>query len=213
MAIKSCRCCMVQVDRADHTDVVALVVQLFCNGFIFHRHGLIHVDGAGIGLVAGGKGGRSGGRVRAEGGGVIGHCRTRYREIHKVQRLVSIEDVVVILIGYCAQIVGCCLKLWVAHTVSDEHENIFGFFAGCCRSGCGNLSFVADCIGKSFLRSCCGNTADEQGACQGSCQNFRKYLFDLHGTLSFVILSSLLVHLLFYRFRVKTALALSLISG
>ena len=88
------------------------------------------------------------------------------------EKLVSIEDVVVILIGYCAQIVGCCLKLWVAHTVSDEHENIFGLFAGCCRSGCGNLSFVADCIGKSFLRSCCGNTADEQGACQGSCQNF-----------------------------------------
>ena len=61
MGIESGRGGVVQVDAGNHTDLPAeLLPKLFGNGLVSHSGGLIHIDGAGVGLVAGGDGGGGG---------------------------------------------------------------------------------------------------------------------------------------------------------
>ena len=58
---------MVQVDGSDDAHLVTLLgMQLLSNGFVGNGAGLVHVDGAGIGLVAGGNGSCGGSEVRCE---------------------------------------------------------------------------------------------------------------------------------------------------
>ena len=123
---------MVEIDGGDDTDLPALLLlQLFRNGLIFFGPGFVHVDGAGIGLVAGSDGGGGGGGVRREGVGVIGHSRASGLKIHKVQILgtVQLSALVVIQAGLRlpvirilqrAEIIGGGLNLRIAHAVSNK---------------------------------------------------------------------------------------------
>mgnify|MGYP000349781607 CR=1 FL=1 len=65
---------MVEVDGGNDAHRIALLgVELFGNGFVGNGAGFVHVDGAGVGLVAGGDGGGGGGGVGGKGVGVISH--------------------------------------------------------------------------------------------------------------------------------------------
>ena len=171
---------MVEVNRGDDADVVALVSELLGDGLILHGHGLVHVDGAGVGLVAGGDGGCGGSGVRAERGGIVGDCRTRYREVHKAQRNVSVEDVVVVGVSHCTQIVGRCLELRIAHTVADEQKYIFWFFT--VGSGAGRKVAVAlRGAGHGSVRRSGINTAEQHCGRKGCSQYLGNYLLCFHG--------------------------------
>ena len=67
MGVERGRGRMVEVDGADDADLpVLLAMELFRNRLIRCGAGDVHVDHAGVGLVAGGDGGRRGGGVRGE---------------------------------------------------------------------------------------------------------------------------------------------------
>ena len=64
MGVEGRRGGVVEVDAGDNADLPAeLLVQLLGDGLIGHGAGLVNVDGAGVGLVAGGDGGGGGGGV------------------------------------------------------------------------------------------------------------------------------------------------------
>ena len=132
MAVESSWSCMVEVYRRYNTDVIAFISELLCNCFVFYCHGLIHVDGAGIGLVSGRNGSCCRSRVWAERCGIVSYCGTCYWEVHKGQCFVAVQNIIVICVCYCTQIVRSCLELWVAHTITDEQEYIFWFFGSRC---------------------------------------------------------------------------------
>ena len=133
---------MVEVDGRDDADFpVFLVLELLGNGLIGSGAGLVHVDGAGIGLVSGGNGRGGGGGVGAEAVGVVSNSGAYRLKIHKVEVLRAIQlgalvvvqaglrlPVVLVLQG--AQIVGCRLNLGIAHAVADKQEHILGSFHG-----------------------------------------------------------------------------------
>ena len=129
---------VVEVHRGDHADFPALLgFELLGNGLIGGGAGLIHVDGAGISLVAGGDGSGRGRRVGAEAVGVIGHGGAGHGEVHKVEVLRAIENgaLVIVQAGFSlpvigiaqgAQVVAGRLDLGIAHAVADEQEDILG---------------------------------------------------------------------------------------
>ena len=129
---------VVEVDGRDDTDFpVFLVLKLLGNGLIGSGAGLVHVDGAGIGLVSGGNGRGGGGGVGAEAVGVVSNSGTYRLKIHKVEVLRAIQlgalvvvqaglSLPVVLVLQSAQIVRSGLDLGIAHTVADEQEHILG---------------------------------------------------------------------------------------
>ena len=145
---------MVEVDRADDADLPAfLAMEFFRDRLIGRGAGDIHVDHAGIGLVAGGDGGRRGGRIRREAARVIGDCGTGNVKIHEVQRPGAIEHracaVIVAVAGKRLHIIAVCqraevirrgLELRIAHAVADEEEHILGSLGGGLLL-CGRLCF------------------------------------------------------------------------
>ena len=154
MGVERGRGRMVEVDGADDADLPALLaVELFRDRLIRCGAGDVHVDHAGVGLVAGGDGGCRGGRVRRKAARIVGHGRTGNVKIHKVQRLGAIEHraraVVVAVAGkrlrivavcQCAEVVGRSLELRVAHAVADEQEYVLGSLRGF-HLLCGGLRF------------------------------------------------------------------------
>ncbi len=152
---------MVQVDGGDDADLPALLVlELLGNGLILDGAGLIHVDGAGVGLVAGGDGGGGGGGVGGEGVGVIGDGGAGSLKVHEVEVLGAVEDgalvvvqtglgLPVVLVLQGAQVVGGGLDLGVAHAVADEQEDVLGGLDGRGRSG-------SQSGGMRFLRTPAG---------------------------------------------------------
>ena len=154
MGVERGRGRMVEVDGADDADLpVLLAMELFRNRLIRCGAGDVHVDHAGVGLVAGGDGGCRGGRVRRKAARIVGHGRTGNVKIHKVQRLGAIEHraraVVVAVAGkrlrivavcQCAEVVGRSLELRVAHAVADEQEYVLGSLRGF-HLLCGGLRF------------------------------------------------------------------------
>ena len=172
---------MVQVDAGDHADLVAqLILQLFGDGLVGDGAGLVHVDGAAVGLVAGGDGGGGGSRVRAEAGAVVGLGAAGHREIHKAQRVLVLEDGAVaahagaVLQG--GQVVVGALDLGVAHTVANEQENVLGRaggrfgrgFLGCGggRGGCGRRGLGRGAFGRARSgagRAAAGRQAQRKG--------------------------------------------------
>ena len=132
---------MVEVHRTDDAYLPALLaMKLFRNGFIRRGAGEVHIDHAGIGFVAGGNGGGSGSRVRRKAAGIIGHGRARHIKVHKIQALGAVQLALalfivdagqcfhIIGIVQCAEIVGGCLKLRIAHAITDEQKYILGRF-------------------------------------------------------------------------------------
>ena len=131
---------VVQVDGADDTHLpVLLAVELLRDGLVGFRAALIHVDHAGVGLLAGGNGGGGGGGVRGEGAGVEGHGGAGNLEVHEVQRHRAVQhsalpgvilgagqSLLVVLISQRTQIVGCRLELGIAHAITNEQKYILG---------------------------------------------------------------------------------------
>ena len=154
MGVERGRGRMVEVDGADDADLpVLLAMELFRNRLIRCGAGDVHVDHAGVGLVAGGDGGRRGGGVRGKAARIVGHGRTGNVKIHKVQRLGAIEHraraVVIAVARKCLRIVAVCqraevvgrsLELRVAHAVADEQEYVLGRLGGFLLL-CGGLRF------------------------------------------------------------------------
>ena len=151
VGVERCGGGVVQVDGGDDADFeILLCLELLGDGLIGHGGGLIHVDGAGIGLVAGGDGGGGGGRVGAEGGGVVGHGAAGHGEVHEGEGDVSAENAVVV-VSHCAQIVGGGLELGIAHAVADEEEDVLGTSGGLRRGGGEGLDRRGGC-GKTGVR-------------------------------------------------------------
>ena len=125
---------VVEVDGRDDADFpVLLVLELLGNGLIGSGAGLVHVDGAGIGLVSGGDGRGGGGGVGAEAVGVVSNSGAYRLKIHKVEVLRAIQlgalvvvqaglGLPVVLVLQSTQIVRSGLDLGIAHTVADEQE-------------------------------------------------------------------------------------------
>ena len=140
---------VVEVDGGDHADLPAqLILQLFADGLIGYGAGLVHVDGTGIGLVAGGDGGGGGGGVGSKAVGIKGHRGTGGLKIHKIQigRTVQLGahvvvqaglSVQVVLVGQGAQVIGGGLDLGIAHAVADEQEHVLGGLRLCGLGGSG----------------------------------------------------------------------------
>ena len=113
---------MVHVNRGEHAHLVALLgVQLLRDGLERLGQGLgIHVDGARLGLVARGDGGRGGGGVGAERRGIVGGHAAHMREAHEGKGALDNGAVV---FGRTLEIAGN-LNLLVAHAVADEQEDV-----------------------------------------------------------------------------------------
>ena len=147
---------MVEVDGADDADLpVLLAVKLFGDRLIGGGAGGVHVDHAGVGLVARGDGGRRGGGVRGKAARIVGNGGACHVKVHEVQRLGAVQHraravfiavagqgLHIVLVGERAEVVGRRLKLRVAHAVADEQEYVLGEFfrlrgqlAGVCISG------------------------------------------------------------------------------
>ena len=180
MGIEGGRGGVVQVDGGDDADLPALLgFQLLGNGLILDGAGLIHIDRARVGLVAGGDGGGGGSGVGGEGVGVIGDGGAGSLKVHKVEVLGAVEDgalvviqaglglpVVSVLQG--TQVVGGGLDLGVAHAVPDEQEDVFRGLDGRGRSG-------SQSGGMRFLRLLrdlggVGGAAGQRGGGQGTGQ-------------------------------------------
>ena len=143
---------VVQVDRGDDADLIALLgLQLLGDGLILLSARLVHIDGAGVGLVPGGEGGGGGGGVGGEGIGVVGDGGAGGLKVHKVQVLGAVQDgalvvvqagggLPVVLVVESAQEVGSGLDLGIAHAVSDEQEDILGGLDGLVGYGGGGHS-------------------------------------------------------------------------
>ena len=133
---------MVEVDGGNDAHRIALLgVELFGNGFVGNGAGFVHVDGAGVGLVAGGDGGGGGGGVGGKGVGVISHGGAGGLKVHEVEVLGTVQDgsAVVVQAGLGLPIVGvvqrtqeigCGLDLGIAHAVANEEKHVFGGFDG-----------------------------------------------------------------------------------
>ena len=183
---------MVEVYRRYNTDVIAFISELLCNCFVFYCHGLIHVDGTGVCFVTGRNGSCCRSRVWAERCGIVSYCGTCYWEVHKGQCFVAVQDIIIICVCYCTQIVRSCLELWVAHTITDEQEYIFWFFGSrCCCFVAQNATAVclhARYCGRNTCRfyvwRCSIYTAQQHGTCYCSSSHFRNDFFRFHNTLS-----------------------------
>ena len=157
---------MVQVDGGDDADLPALLgMELFGDGLVGDGAGLVGVDHAGVGLVAGGDGGGGGGGVRGEAAGVIGDGGACHGKVHEVQRHGSVQlgtltvldaglSLHVVGVSHGAQIVGSGLELGIAHAVADEQEHI---------------------LGCSVLGQGTGQDAQEHDGSQRDCQNSFQY--------------------------------------
>mgnify|MGYP006064335869 CR=1 FL=1 len=133
---------VVEVHGGDDAHGVALLlVELLGDGLVLHRAGLVHVDGPGVGLVAGGDGGGGGGGVRGEGVGVVGDGGAGGLKVHEVEVAGAVQDgalvvvqaglgLPVVLVGQGAQVVGGGLDLGIAHAVADEQKHILWGFDG-----------------------------------------------------------------------------------
>ena len=151
---------VVQVDGGDNAHLPAFLgVELLGDGLIGHGAGLVGVDHAGIGLVAGGDGGGGGGGVGGKAAGIVGDSGAGHVEIHEVQGLGAVQlgalavldaglGLHVILVRHSAQIVGGGLELGIAHTVTDEQEHILGRLGGAVHGGI--RQFSADNSGYFF---------------------------------------------------------------
>ena len=128
VSVEGSRGGVVHVDRGEYADLVALLgVQLLGNGLERLGQGLgVHVDGARLGLVARGDGGRGGSGVRAEGRGVIGGHAAHMGEAHEGKG--ALDDSAVILGGTLEEAGN--LNLLVAHAVADEQEDVLGRGSG-----------------------------------------------------------------------------------
>ena len=182
---------MVQVDRGDDADLIALLgLQLLGDGLVLDGAGLVHVDGAGVGLVAGGDGRGGGGGVGGEGVGVEGDGSAHALKVHEVQVLRAIQDgalvvvqaglgLPVVLIVQGAQIVGRGLDLGIAHAVADEQEDIFGGLSSLVGHGSGGHGVLV--VGG---RSGIGGTARQSGGGerqgQGRGDHTFHVMFSLH---------------------------------
>ena len=135
-------------DDADFPSLLGL--QLLCNGGVLLGSGLVHADGAGVGLVTGGNGSGGGSGVGAEAVGIVGHRRTGSGKAHEVQVLGAVQNgaAVIIQAGSClpvvlvrqgTQVVGSGLNLGVAHAVADEQKYVLGCLPGLLLGGCGGL--------------------------------------------------------------------------
>ncbi len=115
---------VVHVDRGEHAHLVALLgVQLLGDGLEGLALGLgVHVDDAGVGLVARGDGGGGGGGVGAERRGVVGGHAARVGEAHEGER--AGHHGAVVLSGALEE--AGDLHLLVAHAVADEQEDVLG---------------------------------------------------------------------------------------
>ena len=166
VAVERRRGGVVEVDAGDDADLVAeLVLEFFGDGLIGRGAGLVHVDGAAVGLVAGGDGGGGGGRVGAEAGAVVGLGAAGDGEIDEAQSVLMLQDRAVAAhagaVFQRRQIVVGALDLGVAHAVANEQEDVLGragsgFFGGDLLGGGGG--------GRAFRRGVAGFGAFGRGA-------------------------------------------------
>ena len=182
---------VVQVDGSDHADLIALLgFQLLGDGLVLHGAGLVHIDGAGVGLVSGGNGRGGGGGVGGEGVGVEGDGGAHALKVHEVQVLRAVQDgalivvqaglsLPVVLIVQGAQIVGRGLDLGIAHAVADEQEDVLGGLSGLVGHGGGSHGVLV--VGG---RSGIGGTARQGGGgerqSQGRGDHTFHVMFSLH---------------------------------
>ena len=163
---------VVQVDGGDDAHGVALLaVELLGDGLIFHGAGLVHVDGAGVGLVPGGDGGGGGGGVGGEGVGVVGDGGAGGLEVHEVQVLGAVQNsalvvvqagsgLPVVLVVEGTQEVAGGLDLGIAHAVADEQEHVLGGLQGLVGVG---HSGGGDRLGLGLVLALGGHVAASQG--------------------------------------------------
>ena len=189
MGVKSGGCGMVQIDRGDDAHGVALLrVELFGDRLVLDRARLVHVDGAGIGLVPGGDGGGGGGGVGGKGIGVVGHGRAGGFKVHEVQIAGAVQDralvvvqtglgLPVVLVGKGSHVVGSGLDLGIAHAVANEQKHIFGRGgrpAAAVRGGRGAALHIAlAAVGGA------GGAAGQDRGCQSAQQKARDQFLHL----------------------------------
>ena len=138
---------VVEVDRGDDADLPAELLMYFLgDGLVGDSGRLVHVDGAGVGLVPGRDGGRGGGGVGAEAVAVVSDGGARDGEVHEVQGDGAVENgaAVVVEAGLGLHVIGVLkraevvrggLDLGIAHAVADEEEHILGCGRGLRQGG------------------------------------------------------------------------------
>ena len=147
---------VIQVDGGDNANFHAqLVVDLLGDGLVNPGGCFVHIDGAGVSLVAGGNRGSGGSGVGGEAVGIVGHNGTDRLKAHEVQRLRAVQHralVVVqagnglhiVAVGHGPKIVRRGLELREAHAVTDEQEHILGSLDGLVRGG-----LARQCVDRS----------------------------------------------------------------
>ena len=70
----------------------------------------------------------------------------------------------IIFICYCSKIVRCCLKLWIAHTITNKQKTYFGAFAvsSCVCVSADTSVTIVSCSVAAVLSVCAGDGDSEE---------------------------------------------------
>ena len=185
MGVEGCGSGVVQVDRGDDAHLhPQLLVNLLGDRLINLGGCFVHIDGAGVGLVASGDRGGGGSGVGSEAVGIVGHNGTNRFKAHEIQRLGAVQHrtlVVVqagnylhiVAVGHGPEIVRRGLELGKAHAVSDEQEHILGCLDGLVRGSLARqrVDRACVCLNRASASVFGGSgTASKQSGCQRQSQ-------------------------------------------